>query len=464
MTKEHNFSKYKKQAPTKRKINERVHDFEEVEKDLTEEVLQQQASRCMDCGVAFCHSYACPLANRIPDINTLVYRSKWKEALELLHATNNFPEFTGRLCPALCEASCTLELDYESVAIKQIENKIVEKGWEKGWIKPQKPTERLDKKVAIIGSGPTGMTAAQELARIGFRVTVFEKAKQIGGLLRYGIPDFKMDKSILDRRLNQLIEEGVKFETRVEIGRDISIRYLKRLFDAILFTVGTPKPRILDIPGKNLQGITTALKYLAHQNKLNSGEISKINPELNAENKDVVIIGGGDTGSDCVGTAIRQGAKNITMIEILPKPPQSRSSNDPWPTYPKIFQKSSSLEEGGNILWSTLTTNFIGNQEHVERVIIQKVKWKDGSFKKIPGSESKLNADLVVQSLGFELDRKNSLYQNSGLEVTEDGFLNSTDPQIYTAGDCVTGPSLIVNTTNEGRKIAETITDELLDQ
>jgi len=462
LTKEYNFTRIQKKEPTKRKVNDRVQDFQEIEKALPEQILQQQASRCMDCGVAFCHSFGCPLANRIPDINTLVYRGKWREALEMLHATNNFPEFTGKLCPALCEASCTLELDYTSVAIKQIENKIVEKGWQEGWIKPQQPDIQLSQKIAIIGSGPTGLTAAQELARTGFQVTVFEKSAQLGGLLRYGIPDFKMDKKILGRRLQQLYDEGIRFETRVEIGRDISVRYLLRSFDAVLFAVGTPKSKRLDLPGNSLKGITSAHQYLTQQNKLNSGEISKIKEELNARNKDVVIIGGGDTGSDCMGTALRQGAASVTMLEILPKPPQKRSSNDPWPLYPHIFRKSSSMEEGGEILWSTLTTEFIGEKNNIKAVKTKQVQWSDGNFETIPGSEKQLAAGLVIQSLGFELDTDKGLYSHHGMLISDDGNLRSHNSRIFTAGDCATGPSLIVNTINEGRQAAQKIIKKLL--
>lgn len=462
MTKEYNFIRIQKKEPNKRKVKDRVQDFQEIEKDLSERALQEQASRCMDCGVAFCHSFGCPLANRIPDINTLVYRGKWREALEMLHSTNNFPEFTGKLCPALCEASCTLELDYTSVAIKQIENKIVEKGWQQGWIKPLRPDVQLSQKIAIIGSGPTGLTAAQELARTGFQVTVFEKSARLGGLLRYGIPDFKMDKKILDRRLHQLHDEGIRFETRVEIGRDISVRYLLRSFDAVLFAVGTPKSKQLDLPGKDLRGITTAYQYLTQQNKLNSGETSKIKEEANAKNKDVVIIGGGDTGSDCMGTALRQGAKSVTMVEILPKPPQKRSSNDPWPLYPHIFRKSSSMEEGGKIKWSTLTTEFVGEKDRVTAVKTKQVQWSDGEFETLKGSDKQIPADLVIQSLGFELDAKNDLYNHHGMLINEEGQLNSHNSRIFTAGDCATGPSLIVNTINEGRLAAQKIIEKLL--
>lgn len=462
MTKQHSFAKYKKVQPNKRDIEERVEDFAEVEEQLSKDILQQQASRCMDCGVAFCHSFGCPLANRIPDVNTLVYRGKWREALIMLHSTNNFPEITGKLCPALCEASCTLELDYQSVSIKQIEYKIVETGWQNGWIRPEKPENQLSLKVAIIGSGPTGMTAAQELTRSGVGVTVFEKDEKAGGLLRYGIPDFKLDKSILDRRLQQLVKEGVKFETGVEIGRDISIRYLKRMFDAVLFTIGTPQPKQLDIPGNQFNGITTAAEYLAHQNKINSGEFAEIEQELYARDKSVVIIGGGDTGSDCVGTAIRQGAKKITMIEILPRPPKDRSSSEPWPTYPRLFRKSSSLEEGGDILWNTLTTEFTGENGHVRGVKVKQVEWKEGNFEILEDTGSEIAADLVIQSIGFELDRERDLYNQEGLKLNEAGLLVANDSKIYTAGDCSCGPSLIVNTINEGRLVAEKIFKELL--
>jgi NAD(P)H-dependent glutamate synthase small subunit len=462
LTKNINFAKIQKQKAKKRNISKRIKDFEEIEQPLSEKALQEQASRCMDCGVAFCHSFGCPLANRIPDINTLVYQGKWKKALQMLHSTNNFPEFTGKLCPALCEASCTLELDYESVAIKQIENKLVEKGWQAGWIHPQKPEQHLAARIAIIGSGPTGMTAAQQLVRTGFKVTVFEKDPEPGGLLRYGIPDFKMDKALLDRRVDQLKQEGITFETRVEIGRDISLRYLKRSFAAILFAIGTPRSKGLNIPGKNLNGITTAIKYLTSQNKVNSGEIKTLPDEMNARNKSVVIIGGGDTGSDCVGTAVRQGAEKVTVIEILPQPPLTREPDNPWPLYPHISRKNSSIEEGGEILWNTLSTEFLGNRGQVRAVKIQDIEWENNKFKKIPSTESEIPADMVILSLGFELDQENNLYNNDSLAINEEGLLLANDSKIFTSGDCAIGPSLIVNTINQGRQAAQKIIEFLL--
>lgn len=399
------FLKYRRQEVGHRLIEERIYDFAELDLPLTPDQIYQQTARCMDCGIPFCHGTGCPLKNYIPDLNELVYQGKWQPACELLHSTNNFPEITGRVCPAPCEAACTLSINDEPVLIRHIEFQIVERGFKEGWIKPLPAKQKSGKKVAVIGSGPAGLAAAQQLARAGHSVIVFEKDEKIGGLLRYGIPDFKLAKSIIDRRLKQLTAEGVEFQTGVNVGEDISARYLRKMLDCICLTMGAGQPRDLNIVGRGYENILFAMDYLNAQNKLCNNEPVDESAIITAKNKVVVIIGGGDTGSDCVGTARRQEAKEIHQLEILPKPPETRPPNTPWPMWPRIMRTSTSHEEGCNRQWSVCTKKFSGVETRVTQLHCCRVEWfqKDGSWKlrELPGTEFTLDADMVLLATGF---------------------------------------------------------------
>jgi glutamate synthase (NADPH/NADH) small chain len=468
MAKHTGFMEYKRKDPPKRPVRERVKDYREVELTLSIEDLQEQAARCMDCGVPSCHTYGCPVKNRIPDWNDMVYRGKWEKALDLLHATNNFPEITGRICPAPCEPACTLSINQPAVTIRHIELQIVEKGFEMGWIRPEPAQIKKNKRIGIVGSGPAGLAAAQQLARRGYLVVVYEKADRVGGLLRYGIPDFKLEKQVLDRRIDQLIAEGVQFETEVDAGRDISPRFMRRTFDAILITAGATIPRDLKIPGRDLKGIHFAMDYLTQQNRCVAGDQIPASDRIDAQGKSVVVIGGGDTGSDCVGTANRQGATMVTQIELLPKPPVNRSPNNPWPTWPVILQKSSSHEEGCEQMWSINTRKFLGDQ-WVEELDCIRLEWSEPdaegtrSFKEIQGSEFTLNAELVILAAGFVHVEHGSLVKefnlkldNLGNILVNDEFMTSTDG-VFAAGDTTMGASLIVRAIDQGRLAAEGI-------
>ena len=384
------FLEYTRIDPPKRSKAERVHDFDEIEGALGADPLREQAARCMDCGIPFCHMSGCPLQNLIPDFNDLVYRGHWRRALDLLHSTNNFPEITGRICPAPCESSCTLSINQPAVTIKQIELRIVEQAWEKGWIQPLRPTRLSGHRVAVVGSGPAGLAAAQQLTRAGHETTLFEAADRVGGLLRYGIPDFKLDKRILDRRIEQMSAEGLRIETGVLIGEDISINYLRRSFGAVLLAGGARTPRDLDIPGRDLDGIHFAMDFLTQQNWRNSGKTLSPDSEIHARGKRVLVIGGGDTGSDCLGTALRQGAGAVTQIEIMPEPPPERSAATPWPLWPYQLRTSTSHEEGGTRMWSILSKEAIGVNGRVTGVRAARVEWeKDAEsgrmrFREIP--------------------------------------------------------------------------------
>lgn len=362
MAKTTGFIEYQRCEPGKRDKAERIHDFLEFELPLPAEQLIQQAARCMDCGVPHCHAFGCPLLNRIPDWNEMVYRGKWRRALQLLHSTNNFPEFTGRICPAPCEAACTLMILQEPVTIRHIERQIVERGWQEGWITPQPSAIKTGKRVAVVGSGPAGLAAAQQLVRKGHEVIVFERDDRVGGILRYGIPDFKLEKGVIDRRLEQMKAEGVIFETNVNAGEDLSVRYMQRSFDAVVLTMGATTPRDLPIPGREWSGIHFAMDFLKGQNRQLKGVAEST---ICARDKRVVVLGGGDTGSDCVGTSIRQGARQVIQVELLPKPPQHRSVDNPWPTWPNILRTSSSQEEGCERWWSVATKEFVGENGRV---------------------------------------------------------------------------------------------------
>ncbi len=460
------FLKYKRQEAGRRPVQQRIMDFEELDLPLTPDQLRQQAARCIDCGIPFCHGVGCPLKNCIPDVNELVYKDRWQQACELLHSTNNFPEITARVCPAPCETACTLSVSDEPVLIRHIEFQIVERGFENGWIKPQPPAEKTGKRVAIIGSGPAGLAAAQQLARAGHETVIFEKDEKIGGLLRYGIPDFKLGKNIIDRRLKQLSAEGVQFQTGVEVGEDISARYLRKMFDCVCLTMGAGKPRDLNIPGRGYENIVFAMEYLSLQNKLCCGEPVDEANIISARNKVVVVIGGGDTGSDCVGTARRQGAKRIYQLEILPKPPDTRPPDTPWPMWPRIMRTSSSHEEGCERLWSVMTKNFSGVGVRVSRLDCCKAEWfkKKGKWqiKELPDTDFVLEADLIILALGFEHVMHDGLIKALDLKLDERGNVTvdnyqSTQQGIFAAGDTVSGASLVVSAINSGREAAAVI-------
>ena len=462
------FLKYNRQKVQKRPIDERVKDFKQLNLALSPKDIYQQSARCMDCGIPFCHGAGCPLGNRIPEFNELVYNGKWQQACENLHTTNNFPEITGRICPAPCETACTLGINDEPVMIRQIEYTIVEEGFKNGWIKPLAPKQKSGKRVAIIGSGPSGLAAAQQLARLGHSVTVFEKDEKPGGLLRYGIPDFKLEKHVIDRRLNQLIEEGVDFQTGLEVGTDISANYLKKMFDAVCLTMGAGHPRDLNVTGRGYENIHFAMEYLKLQNKIIAAESIPSDQMISAKDKHVIVIGGGDTGSDCVGTARRQGAKSIHQLEILPQPPESRPPDTPWPMWPRIMRTSSSHEEGCTRKWSVTTKKFSGAGTRVTNLHACHVEWfqKNGQWKlkEVPGSDFNLKADLVLLAMGFVHVQHNGLIQSMGLKFDPKGNIlvqqNSCQtslPYVFAAGDTVSGASLVVRAIDNGRKAAKDI-------
>jgi len=460
------FLEYPQEKPPYRPVEERIHDYQEVEQFLPKDRLEIQAARCMDCGIPYCHVFGCPVVNRIPEWNDMVHRKQWRKALALLHATCNLPEITGRVCPAPCEAACTLSINLPPVTIRHIELQIVETGWQEGWIRPEPAPRKTGKKVGIIGSGPAGLAAAQQLARRGHEAVVFEKASRVGGLLRYGIPDFKLEKWVIDRRLEQMRAEGVVFETGVNAGTDISVKYLQRTFDAILIAAGAMEPRDLPVPGRDLPGIHFAMDFLTRQNMRISGEIPLSDEEITARDKHVVVIGGGDTGSDCVGTSRRQGAREITQLELLPMPPADRPVNNPWPTWPVIMRTSSSQEEGCTRLWSVSTKEFLGSRSGVEKLRCAKLEWSEpdengrSTFREIPGSEFELRADLVLLAAGFVHLEHGPLVRDLGLEtdargnLVVDSGLMTTAPGVFAAGDSMAGASLIVRAIDFGRKAA----------
>ena len=447
----------------------RLKHFKEFIVPLTNEEVSKQGSRCMDCGIPYCHQ-GCPVNNLIPDWNDLVYKHEWKNALDTLHSTNNFPEFTGRICPAPCEAACTLNLTDNPVSIKTIECSIVDYGWEKGWIKPQLPKKHTDKKVAIVGSGPAGLACAQQLARLGHSVVVYEKNERIGGLLRIGIPDFKMEKTLIDRRMAQMQSEGVQFKTNSEIGNNISTNEIIDTFDAVSLCIGSEVPRNLEVKGRNLKGIHFAMDFLSQQNDMVSGKTISKDILISAKGKKVLVIGGGDTGSDCVGTSNRQGATSVHQLELLPQPPVNENKQLTWPNWPMKLRTSTSHQEGCERQWSILTKSFEGNENgEVTKLICVEVEWKkseDGSMKmiEVEDSEFKIEADLVLLAMGFVHPIHEGLVDNLSLkldergnvEADEIGFKTSSD-KVFVAGDCRRGQSLVVWAISEGRKCAERI-------
>ncbi len=448
---------------------DRLKHFKEFIVPLTNEEVSKQGSRCMDCGIPYCHQ-GCPVNNLIPDWNDLVYKHEWKKALDTLHSTNNFPEFTGRICPAPCEAACTLNLTDNPVSIKTIECSIVDYGWEKGWIKPQLPKKHTDKKVAIIGSGPAGLACAQQLARLGHGVVVYEKNERIGGLLRIGIPDFKMEKTLIDRRMAQMQSEGVQFKTNSEIGKNVSTNQIIDNFDAVSVCIGSEVPRDLEVKGRNLKGIHFAMDFLSQQNDIVSGKTISKDILISAKGKKVLVIGGGDTGSDCVGTSNRQGATSVHQLELLPQPPVNENKQLTWPNWPMKLRTSSSHQEGCERQWSILTKSFEGNQNgEVNKLICVEVEWKkneDGSMKmfEVEDSEFTIEADLVLLAMGFVHPIHDGLVNNLSLKLDQRGnveadeisFKTSSD-KVFVAGDCRRGQSLVVWAISEGRKCAERI-------
>jgi glutamate synthase (NADPH) small chain len=456
-----------RQVGIKRPIKERIKDYKEFESDLSVSELEAQASRCMDCGVPTCHAFGCPVKNRIPDWNDLVYRGHWQRALMLLHSTNNFPEFTGRVCPAPCEPACTLSINREAVSIRQIEKQITERGWEEGWIQPQPAAFKTGKRIAIIGSGPAGLAAAQQLVRKGYDVIVFEKEDRIGGMLRYGIPDYKLDRSVLDRRLEQLYKEGVVFETCVNVGTDISGMYLSRSFDAIVICVGAQIPRNLEIPGRELDGVHFAMSFLTQQNRRIAGNSIPENEVITAEGRHVVVIGGGDTGSDCIGTSIRQGAASVTHIYYQDIPPMERPLCNPWPEWPKTYKTSSSQEEGCDRFWKYQTKAFVGESGYLTGIKVAELEWtrpKDGSrgtYTEKLHSEKIIPANLVFLSIGFQHCEHGPLLMDMKLQLDRRGNIKKDDnmmtslPGIFVAGDAELGASLVVHAIFSGRQAAE---------
>lgn len=497
MGKTDGFLEYQRKLAPKRSVPERLKDYQEISKPLLSEEIHKQGARCMDCGIPFCHALGCPVYNLIPEWNDAVYRGRWHDAFERLSLTNNLPEITGRICPAPCEAACTLAINEAPVTIEQIELAIIEKAFAEGWVKPKPPAKETGKRVAIIGSGPAGLAAAQQLRRMGHGVTVFEKSSRIGGLLRFGIPDFKLEKRVIDRRLEQMRAEGIRFETDVEAGAKIPAAELQKNFDVILLTMGAGAPRDLKVPGRELSGIHLAMDFLTLSNKAISGEI-KPDQLISAKGKTVLVIGGGDTGSDCVGTANRQGAKKVHQFEILPKPLDWKEPWNPeWPNWPKILRTSTSHEEGCERDWSITTQKFTGKDGKVHEVHCARVEWKldkpnspsenskvnwaspgnllskenrgqdkstgQYSMKEIPGSEFVLQVDLVLLAMGFVHVEHSRLLTDLGVQfdargnVQTDSHYRSTVPGVFAAGDTVRGASLVVWAISQGRQAAHAI-------
>lgn len=460
------FLKWDRATPKRRRIEVRVQDWREVYEKFPAEELKHQAGRCMDCGIPFCNN-GCPLGNLIPDWNDLVYRGHWKEAIERLHATNNFPEFTGRLCPAPCESACVLGINSDAVTIKQVEVEIIDRAWSEGWVVPQMPSKKTGKRVVVIGSGPAGLACAQQLTRVGHDVVVLERADRIGGLLRYGIPEFKMEKHQIERRVDQMRSEGTVFRTNAVVGENVDIDVLVASNDAVVLACGATSWRDLPVAGRELKNIYQAMEYLPPANKVQQGDIAA--SPISASGKHVVIIGGGDTGADCLGTAHRQGAASVTQLEILPQPPEMRAAENPWPQWSFIYRTSSAHEEGGDRLFSVTTDRFLGDENNnVRALVICEVKSESGSFVKIEGTERELPADLVLLALGFVGPEKSSWIEQLGLQfdprgniVRNDGYMSNTNG-VFVAGDMGRGQSLIVWAIAEGRAAAAAVDQYLM--
>jgi glutamate synthase (NADPH) small chain len=462
------FIHVKRAKPHARPIHLRVHDWQEVYLPTPEQEVRDQGSRCMDCGIPFCHQ-GCPLGNHIPDWNDLVYRRRWQAASERLHATNNFPDFTGRLCPAPCEGSCVLGINDDPVTIKNVELSIVERAFEEGWIQASAPTVRTGRRVAIVGSGPAGLAAADQLNRGGHWVTVFEKSDRIGGLLRYGIPEFKLEKRVLDRRLALLEQEGVRFRAGVNIGEEVPVETLRREFDAIILCCGAGWPRDLPVPGRELSGIHFAVDYLTQQNRRCEGDVIPDDQFISAAGKRVVIIGGGDTGADCLGTVHRQGAASVHQFELLPRPPEFRDADNPWPQWPRIFRSSAAHEEGGERLFSISTERFVDDgQGRVKALETVQVEVARSGITRISGTESVIDADLVLLAMGFVGPERGGVIDGLGLRLTDRGnvwrdenWMTSVDG-VFAAGDMQRGQSLIVWAIADGRNAAAAVDGYLM--
>ena len=442
-----------------RPVDQRVRDYDEVEREFSHDELNEQAQRCMNCGIPFCHGAGCPLGNVIPEINAAVAAGNWELAWQILSSTSFFPEFTARICPALCEGSCTDGIDSDPVMIRQLEKAVVETAFKKGYVKPPMPKERRDGAVAVIGSGPSGLSAATALNLAGYEVTVYEKNANAGGLLRYGIPDFKLSKKVIERRIGLMKEAGIRFEFNTEVGVDVSGEYLHKRYDAVVLAVGTPLARDLKAPGRELEGIHFALELLQGQNRVNGRESAE--PPVSAAGKRVVVIGGGDTGSDCVGTSVRHGAKSILQIEIMPKPPETRSPSTPWPDWPYLLRTSSSHKEGGERRWNLATKRFLGEDGHVTGIEVATVKWEFSpfgrplKFSEVPGSTEIIPADLVLLAMGFVGVAPAGLAAELGIKVDERGRAQS-DPErgVFVTGDSARGASLVVWAMADGKKTA----------
>lgn len=474
MGKTNGFIKYQRQDPVSEPVKSRIKHFNEFSRTGNRTTIARQGARCMDCGIPFCHSSAgCPVSNLIPEWNDLVYKNLWREAYQRLEETNNFPEFTGRLCPAPCETACTLSINDNPVSIKQIELAIIENAFKRKWVQPLPPAWETGKRIAVIGSGPAGLAAAQQLRRAGHDVTVYEKSKRIGGLLRYGIPDFKLEKWIIDRRLRQMQEEGVKFETDINIGTDISARYLQKSFNVILLATGAGKARDLDIPGRDLNGVLQAMDYLTQANHSINGDIEPGQFE-DARGRHVLVLGGGDTGADCVGTAIRQGAASVKQYEILPKPADWQHSWNPsWPSWPAVLRSSSSHAEGCQRDWAILTKSFVGKKGRLSAVNCIRVEWSGGigpggmKMTEILGSDFKAKADMVILAVGFVHAEHDRLLEKIGVEydqrgnIQTDKFYQTNIPAVFSAGDAHVGASLVVTAINEGRRAAAAVHEYL---
>jgi glutamate synthase (NADPH/NADH) small chain len=465
MGKDTGFMEFTREMPTRRPVSERVNDWFEIYLDFPEEKLRKQGARCMDCGVPFCHT-GCPLNNIIPDWNDLVYRGRWREAIRVLHSTNNFPEFTGRICPAPCEAACVLGINEPAVTIKQIEKTIIDYAFGQGWIRPEPPASRTGKRVAVVGSGPAGLAAAQQLARAGHWVTVFEKSDRIGGLLRYGIPNFKMEKHLIDRRLEQMSAEGVEFKPNSHVGHNVAVEDLRKEFDAILLSGGAEHSRDLKVPGRELQGIHFAMEFLPQQNKVCEGDT--VANQILATGKRVVIIGGGDTGADCLGTTHRQKPVSVHQFELLPMPPKERSPLTPWPLWPMQLRVEGAHEEGGVREWSVATTKFTGDENgNVKQLHAVRVG-PPPKFEPVASTEFTMNADLVLLAMGFLGPVRNGMIEQLGVTLDQRGNVStgenymSSVPGIFAAGDMRRGQSLVVWAIAEGRKAARGVDQYLM--
>ena len=467
------FKELERQDRSYAPANERIKHFNEFVIPLPESQIRSQSSRCMDCGIPYCHN-GCPVNNLIPDWNDLVYEGNWRTALETLHSTNNFPEFTGRICPAPCEAACTLNITDNPVTIKSIECAIIDRGWEEGWIEPKISLKKTGKRIAVVGSGPAGLACSQQLARVGHSVTLYERNARLGGLLRYGIPDFKMEKHLIDRRLSQMLAEGVIFKSNTEVGVTISVDDILKEYDAIVMTGGSELPRDMDVPGRDLKGVHFAMQFLAQQNRRLADEYIVDNQPITAKGKRVVVIGGGDTGSDCVGTSIRQGAKSVTQLEVMPKPPEMEDKSLSWPNWPLKLRTSTSHLEGADRDWSVATKAFHGDNGALSSLELVRNEWSNNSdaqmsMVEVPGSKFEIKADLVLLAMGFLHPRHKGMLEDSGVKLDGRGNVKAdiedyktSRKNIFAAGDMRRGQSLVVWAISEGRKAAKSVDNYLM--